>query len=90
MAINKNVFIHDSDKAALQILKSIPGFTQVLRAFMKVWDEKRWYITNTATNLKLSPEQLPKYYNMLPPICEKLGIGVPDLFLQDRLPDWIR
>ena len=32
--------------------------------------------------MKLSPEQLPKYYNMLPPICEKLGIGVPDLFLQ--------
>jgi Zn-dependent protease with chaperone function len=34
-----------------------------------------------SSNLKLSEKQLPKYYNMLPPICEKLGIDVPDLYL---------
>ena len=35
-----------------------------------------------STNLKLGPNQLPKYYNMLIPICDKLGIDVPDLYLK--------
>ena len=88
MAINKNIFIHDTDKVALQALKSIPGFTQVLKAFMKVWNEKLFYIENMATNVKLSEEQLPQYYEMLPPICDKLGIEVPDLFLKlDVVPN---
>lgn len=82
MAINKNVFIHEIDKAALQTLKSIPGLARIVQVFMKVGFEKLMYIENTATNVKLSQEQLPQYYNMLPPICDKLGIEVPDLFLK--------
>lgn len=82
MSINKNIFIHDSDKAALQALKAIPGFTQVLRAFMKVWDEENMHIRNMAQKVRISEEQLPEYYNMLPPICDKLGIEVPELYLE--------
>ena len=82
MSINKNIFIHDSDKAALQTLKAIPGFTQVLRAFMKVWDEENMHIRNMAQKVRISEEQLPEYYNMLPPICDKLGIDVPELYLE--------
>ena len=82
MAINSNIFIHETDKAALEALKSIPGFTQVVRSVMKVWNEKAMYINNMARNIKISKEQLPKYYDMLLPICDKLGIDVPDLFLE--------
>lgn len=74
MPINKNIFIHESDKAALATLKAIPGFTQVLRAFMKFWNEENMHIINMATKTRLSEKQLPEYYNMLFPICEKLGI----------------
>lgn len=81
MAINRNIFIHDTDRAALATLKAIPGFTLVLKAFMKVWNEKLMYIENTANYVKASEDQLKKYYDMLPPICEKLGIDVPDLFM---------
>ena len=81
MAINKNIFIHETDKAALQTLKSIPGFTQLLKAFMKVWNEKLCHIDNMATNIRISENQLSKYYEMLPPICEKLGIEVPELYM---------
>lgn len=81
MAINKNIFIHETDKAALQTLKSIPGFTQVLKAFMKVWNEKLMYLENMATNVRISDKQLKKYYDMLPPICDKLGIEVPELYM---------
>lgn len=82
MAINPNLFIHEADKAALNALKSVPGFSTVLKAFMNVWNEKQFKIRNMSTNLRLSEEQLPKYYNMLPPICEKLGIDIPELYLE--------
>ena len=81
MPINKNVFIHEADRAALQTLKAIPGFTQALRALMKVWDENLMRILNMSTNVKISEKQLPKYRAMLSPICDKLGIEEPDLFL---------
>ncbi|MBQ9608794.1 MAG: M48 family metallopeptidase [Lachnospiraceae bacterium] len=35
-----------------------------------------------STNLKLSENQMAKYYNMLPPICEKLGISIPELYIE--------
>lgn len=82
MAINKNIFIHDSDKAALSTLKAIPGFTQVLRLFMKTWSEENMHIQNMAMKIRLSEDQLPEYYNMLPPICDKLGIEIPELYLE--------
>lgn len=81
MAINKNVFLHESDKVALNALQSIPGFTPLLKAFMKIWNEKLMYIQNMATNVRVDDNQLKKYHDMLIPICDKLGIDVPDLFL---------
>lgn len=35
-----------------------------------------------SSNLRLGENQLPEYYDMLPPICEKLGIDVPEMYLQ--------
>lgn len=63
MDLDSNLYLHDSDKAALQALKAIPGFSQIMKAFMKVWDEKQYKIVNMSTNLKLSETQMAKYYN---------------------------
>lgn len=83
-----SVFIHESDRAALKALKAIPGFTAAFKAFMNVWSERQFRIQNMSSKIKLSEEQMPKYYNMLPPICEKLGIDVPDLYLElDVVPN---
>ncbi len=62
-------------------LKAIPGFSQVMKAFMKIWDEKVARIKNMSMNLQLSEKQMEKYYNMLLPICEKLEIDVPELYV---------
>ena len=40
MSINPDLFLHDSDKAALKALKAIPGFSQLLKGFMSVGYEK--------------------------------------------------
>jgi len=80
--MDPNIFMHESDRAALNTLKAIPGFTALFKAFMKVWSEKQFQIQNMSSNLRISEKQLSKYYDMLPPICQKLGIEVPDLFLE--------
>lgn len=88
MSIDSNFYIHESDRIALDALKAIPGFTPLLKAFMKVWSEKQFYIQNMSTNLRINDKQLSKYYDMLPPICEKLGIDVPELYLKlDVVPN---
>lgn len=82
MALDYKLYLHDSDKAAMAALKAIPGFSQVMKAFMKIWSEQQLRLINMSTNLHLSEKQMAKYYNMLPPICEKLGIDVPELFVE--------
>ena len=82
MAINKNIFLHESDKAALDALQSIPGFTRLMKSYMKSWNERIFYIQNMSSFVHINDKQLKKYHDMLPPICQKLGIDVPELFLQ--------
>ena len=89
MAMNTSVFMHDSDKAALQALKAIPGFTQLLKGFMSIWNERQFQLLNMSSRLRLSEKQMSKYYDMLPPICKKLGIEICILnwtFLPIRIP----
>lgn len=82
MALEYKLYLHDSDKAAMAALKAIPGFSQVMKAFMKIWSEQQLRLINMSTNLRLNEKQMAKYYNMLPPICTKLGIDVPELFVE--------
>lgn len=86
--MNPNFYMHNSDRLALQALKAIPGFSQLIKAFMKVWSERQFRIQNMSTNLRISDKQLAKYYDMLPPICEKLGIEIPELYIElDVVPN---
>ncbi|MBQ6560266.1 MAG: M48 family metallopeptidase [Erysipelotrichaceae bacterium] len=82
MSLNYNIFLHETDKNALNALKAIPGFTQLLKSYMKAWNEKLFYIQNMSTFVHITDQQLGKYQEMLLPICKKLDIEVPDLFLQ--------
>lgn len=82
MTYNAKYYVHDSDRAALKSLKMIPGFPQLVKAFMKVWSERQYRITNMSSCVRVNEKQLSKYYDMLPPICEKLGIDIPELYLQ--------
>lgn len=80
--MNPNDFIHPDDAAALEKLKAIPGFSQLLKKFMEMGLEKLMYGENMAQCIRLSPKQLPSLYNHLPPICERLGIQEPEFYLQ--------
>lgn len=82
MSLNSELFIHPTDKAAMKALKAIPGFSQFVKAYMSVWNERQFRILNMSSKLKISNKQMKKYYDILPPICEKLGIAVPELYLE--------
>lgn len=82
MSFDAKYYMHDSDRIAMQGLKAIPGFNQFVKAFMKIWSERQFRISNMSSCIKISEKQMPKYYNMLPPICEKLGIDIPELYLK--------
>lgn len=75
-------FIHPEDAAALDALKKIPVLPAVIKSFMDLGVEQLQTGLNMASKVKLSPNQLPHLYNILPPICELLGIEEPDYYLE--------
>lgn len=86
--VNYKYYCHEQDLAALDALRAIPGFSAALKTFMKVMNEKQLHGINMASKIRLGPNQLPEIYNMLPPLCEKLGIAEPELYLEmDPVPN---
>lgn len=81
MPFNSDHFLHPDDSAALQALKSIPGFTSLMKGFMKEFSERSVKLRCLSSYVRLGEDQLPRYKEMLKPICEKLGIPVPELYL---------
>lgn len=82
MALNHDLFIHPTDQAAMKALKAIPGFHQFVKAYMSIWNERHFRIVNMSSFLRISDQQMKKYHDMLVPICDKLGIVVPELYIK--------
>lgn len=74
-------FIHPDDAAALKTLKAIPAFPTIVEAALHNGLEDIMWCDNITSNIRLSKEQMPEIYDHLPPICEKLGIAEPELYL---------
>lgn len=81
-SVNPMDYRHPEDVAAFENLQQIPGFAAVLKAFMKIWNERMIQGVNMANKVRLGPNQLPKLYDMLPPICQTLGIDEPEFYLE--------
>lgn len=75
-------FIHPDDAAALQALKNVPIFPTVMEKVFHYGLEEIQWSENVTANLRLSERQMPEIYMHLPPICQKLGIPIPELYLQ--------
>jgi Zn-dependent protease with chaperone function len=88
MRISPEEFIHPQDQAALESLHAIPLFTACLKVFMKIVSEEFLHGMNMAQKIRLGPDQLPEIYGLLPPVCERLGIDPPELYLEmDPVPN---
>lgn len=80
--IKPSEFVHPDDAAALRQLENIPGFPILVKKILQLGFEQMRYGINMASNIRLSPTQLPGLYNHLPPICKKLGIQEPEFYLE--------
>ena len=88
MAYDPKAYTHPSDKAALAALTAIPGFTPLLKGYMKVWSERQFRVLNMSSRVRIDGRQMTKYYEMLPPICDRLGIAVPEMYMEmDMTPN---
>ena len=82
MPIDYRVFIHEDDLSAMEALRAIPGFDKLTKIFMEQVTERFIRMENLSSCIKLGPEQMPEIYNLLPPICKKLQIPEPELYLK--------
>ena len=80
--MNASEFTHPDDATALKTLEAIPVLPIVVKKVMDIGIEQLTYGTNMASKVLLSPTQLPKLYNVLPPICQRLGIREPGFYLE--------
>lgn len=75
-------FIHPEDAKAIKTLEAIPGMRKLTKKFMELGCEKMFYGMNMASCIRLSSTQLPEIYKHLPPICDRLGIEIPEFYLE--------
>ena len=81
MSYDSELYMHDLDRKAFTALNQFPMFIKLQEAYIANVDEKALKIEYLSTAIRLSDKQLPEIYNLLPPICVKLGIEIPDLYM---------
>ncbi len=73
-------YIHEMDRKAFAALNTFPRFIKLVEAYHANYDEKAARIRLLSSAVRISENQMPEIYRLLPPICEKLGIEVPELY----------
>lgn len=80
MSYSSELYVHDLDRKALIALNAFPKIVKLRELYVANVDEKKERIQFLSSAIRLSDKQMPEVYNLLPPICEKLGIRQPELY----------
>ncbi len=75
-------YIHVWDKTALAALKKIPLLDTICAKFISIMNDRQKTIINMSTKIHITEKQLPKIYSMVESICKKIGIDMPELYLE--------
>lgn len=82
MSYSPELYMHDLDRLAFDALNQFPKFAKLQEAYINNVDERAAKIEFLSSAIRLGENQLPEIYNLLSPICEKLGIeNMPDLYM---------
>lgn len=79
--MNYTDFVHPDDAAALRQLENIPAFSVLTKKAMEYGVEMMHRINNLSYCVKLSDNQFPDVYSLLVSVCNKLGLPVPELYM---------
>lgn len=80
MVHSAELYAHDLDRQAADALNQFPKFVKLLESYSANYDEKAAKIDLLSTAIRLSENQMPEIYGLLPPICEQLGIDTPEFY----------
>ena len=81
MSYNAELYMHEMDKRAFHALNMFPQFVQLQKAYIENVDEKTEKIMLLSSAIRISEKQMPEIYVLLPPICDKLGICMPEVYM---------
>lgn len=80
MSYRSELYMHDLDRKATAALNTFPRFTKFIEAYHANFDEKAVRYEYLSEAIRLSERQMPEIYSLLPPVCDRLGIEVPELY----------
>ena len=83
MGYSPDAYRHNLDQRAFEMLNSFPKFVKLCEAYNANFSEIIAKIGNMSDLIRLNENQIPEVYNLLPPICEKLDIEVPELYYEE-------
>lgn len=72
--------MHELDRKAFNALNAFPKLVRLRELYLANTDEKAQKIELMSTAIRVSENQFPEIYRLLPPICEKLDIPIPELY----------
>lgn len=81
--ISSTAWEHPADRAALQALRAIPGFDEIVRKVMGLIGERGVRLFFTADSVRVGPRQRPKLDALYTEVLETLDYGLerPELFV---------
>ncbi|WP_255884434.1 MULTISPECIES: M48 family metallopeptidase [unclassified Ruminococcus] len=80
MVYSASSYRHELDQRAFEALNRFPRFIKLREAYISNVDEVAAKIDLISTAIRISSKQYPDVYKLLPPICERLDIPVPDIY----------
>ena len=80
MVYEPQLYIHRLDKTAKEALDAFPQMIKLCEIYLAEVHDRAAKIDLLSSAIRLSENQMPEIYSLLPPICEKLGIDVPALY----------
>ena len=80
MSYDSALYIHELDKRAFNAMNAFPKLVKLREAYLANVNETAEKIYFLSNAIRISDRQFPKVYELLPPICDKLGIDIPDIY----------
>ncbi len=80
MAYSAELYMHDLDRRAFEVLNKFPRFIKLRETYAANYDEKAAKYQFLSSAIRLGENQMNEIYSLLLPICDKLGINIPELY----------
>jgi Zn-dependent protease with chaperone function/RNA polymerase subunit RPABC4/transcription elongation factor Spt4 len=82
--LDPGFLIHPMDREALRALKQVPVLDVVIKKFLEYGFEKFIYIQNIADNVRVTPRQCKKIYDMTQIAADVLDMEAPEVYISQN------